>query len=278
MNNEIKKNILEQIEEAKQYIEAKIKIKPQLGIVLGSGLGELAEEVEDSVVIKYEDIPYFKTSTVSGHEGSLIIGKFRDRNVIMMKGRVHFYEGYSMQEITFPTRVMKALGITKLIVTNAAGAVNKEFSEGELMIITDHINMLGLNPLIGKNFDELGDRFPDMTNQYDKDFIQMAQDIANKLDINIKQGVYAYMSGPSYETKSEVNMLRILGADAVGMSTVPEVIVAKHSNIDVLGISCITNMAAGILDIPLDHEQVIEVSNRVKDKFKTLVRGIIDEI
>ncbi|HAN09046.1 MAG TPA: purine-nucleoside phosphorylase [Clostridiales bacterium] len=276
--NTTEKDLITKIEEAKKYIEGKIKIKPEIGIVLGSGLGDLAEEVNEAITIKYCDIPHFKTSTVVGHDGVLIIGKFMSKNVVMMKGRVHFYEGYSMEEITFPTRVLKALGISKLIVTNAAGAINKELSPGELMIINDHINIVGINPLIGKNFDELGTRFPDMTNQYNKELIDVANDVAYKLKINIKEGVYAYMSGPNYETKAEINMLRVLGADAVGMSTVPEVIVARHSGIDTLGISCITNMASGILDAPLNHREVIEVSNRVKDKFKTLIRGIIEEM
>ncbi|HCC07566.1 MAG TPA: purine-nucleoside phosphorylase [Clostridiales bacterium] len=274
----IEKDLITKIEEAKKYIEDRIKVKPEVGIVLGSGLGDLAEEVDDAVMIQYSDIPHFKTSTVIGHEGVLILGTFMNKNVVMMKGRVHFYEGYSMQEITFPTRVMKALGVSNIIVTNAAGAVNKEFFPGELMIINDHINMVGINPLIGKNFDELGTRFPDMTSQYNKELISIANDIAFNLKLKIKEGIYAYMSGPNYETKAEINMLRILGADAVGMSTVPEVIVAKHAGMDVLGISCITNMASGILGTPLNHEEVIEVSNIVKDKFKTFIREIVEKM
>lgn len=270
--------LIDKIQHAKAFIEEKIDFQPKVGMILGSGLGELAEEIDEPVRIKYEEIPFFPVSTVKGHKGQLVIGNFQGKKVIAMQGRFHYYEGYSMEEVTFPVRVMKALGVEKIVVTNAAGGVNKSFTPGDLMIITDHINYGFDNPLIGRNHEELGPRFPDMSNAYDKDLIKKAKDVGNKLNINLKEGTYMLFTGPTYETPAEIKMADYLGADAVGMSTVPEVIVAVHTGLKVLGISCITNMAAGMLDQPLSHSEVIETSQRVKNKFIMLVKEIIKVI
>lgn len=268
------------MKKALDYINSKISllnIKPKTGIILGSGLGETAEEIK-GIAIPYSEIPGFKSSEVRGHEGKLIIGELCSEPVIAMQGRLHYYEGNTLEEIIYPVRIMKLLGIKKLIVTNAAGGINKNFSPGDLMIITDHINMLGTNPLVGRNNDEFGTRFVDMTYAYDKELINIAETTAKELNIKTQKGVYAAMTGPTYETPAEVRMLRIIGADAVGMSTVPEVIAANHAGIKVLGISCITNFAAGIKDKPLSHEEVIETADRVKKDFKALVKGIVERI
>lgn len=263
------------IKQAADFIKEKIKFIPEIALILGSGLGVLADEVENRVEIDYSDIPNFPISTVKGHEGRFVYGDLGGKRVIMMQGRFHFYEGYDLKTVVLPVRVLKTLGVDKLIVTNASGGVNKSFTPGELMIITDHINMCGENPLRGKNLDEMGTRFPDMSSPYNRDFIDIAKKAAMECEIDIKSGVYMMMSGPCYETPAEIRMARILGADAIGMSTVPEVIAANHCGIKVLGISCITNMAAGILNQPLSHQEVIETSNRVKEGFKSLIRGIV---
>ena len=271
-------NLFDKIVESTEYIKSKINQTPQIGLILGSGLGVLADEIENPIKISYDEIPNFPVSTVEGHKGQLVIGQLEGKNVIAMQGRFHYYEGYTMKDITFPVRVMKELGIETIFVTNAAGGSNKDFKPGDLMIITDHINLGGYNPLIGKNDDRLGVRFPDMSTAYNREYIDIAKKCAKELDINIKEGVYAFFTGPVYETPAEVRMARILGADAVGMSTVPEVIVASHSNLKVIGISCITNMAAGILDQPLNHEEVIETTQKVKSEFLNLVKSIVSEI
>ena len=271
-------NLFDKIVESTEYIKSKINQTPQIGLVLGSGLGVLGDEIENPVKISYDEIPNFPVSTVEGHKGQLVIGKLEGKTVIAMQGRFHYYEGYTMKDITFPVRVMKELGIETIFVTNAAGGSNKDFKPGDLMIITDHINLGGYNPLIGKNDDRLGVRFPDMSTAYNREYIDIAKKCAKELDINIKEGVYAFFTGPVYETPAEVRMASILGADAVGMSTVPEVIVASHSNLKVIGISCITNMAAGILDQPLNHEEVIETTQKVKSEFLNLVKSIVSEI
>ena len=271
-------NLYEKITESANYIKSKINTNPTIGLILGSGLGVLGDEIENPVTISYDEIPNFPVSTVEGHKGQLVIGKLEGKYVIAMQGRFHFYEGYKMQETTFPVRVMKALGIETVFVTNAAGGANKEFKPGDLMIIKDHLNLGGNNPLIGKNDDRLGVRFPDMSTAYTPKHIQLAKECAKNLNIDIKEGVYAFFTGPTYETPSEVRMAQILGADAVGMSTVPEVIVASHSKLNVIGVSCITNMAAGILDQPLNHEEVIETTQRVKEQFLSLVKSIVHSI
>lgn len=271
-------NLYNNIKEAADYILEKTKVKPEIALILGSGLGAIADQIEDAEYYDYSDIPHFPVSTVEGHAGRLVIGTLEGKKVVAMQGRFHYYEGYAMKEVTFPVRVMKLLGISKLIVTNAAGAVNEEYKPGDLMLISDHLNLSGDNPLIGKNLSEFGTRFPDMSDIYDKQLRQRIKKIAKSLGIELREGVYACMSGPTYETPAEVRMVRILGGDAVGMSTVPESIVAVHSGVKVMGISCMTNMAAGILEQPLNHEEVVETSARVRETFIKLMRQIIKEI
>ena len=268
----------EKIKKATEFILSKTTKKPQIGIILGSGLGDIADQIENAEYYSYNDIPGFPVSTVEGHKGRLVIGTLEGKTVLAMQGRFHYYEGYSMQEVTFPVRVMKLLGVEILIVTNAAGAVNTSYTPGDLMLIKDHINMAGNNPLMGRNLEEFGPRFPDMSDAYNKELRNKVKTIASNLNIHIQEGCYVAMSGPYYETPAEIRMIRTLGGDAVGMSTVPEVIVASHCSMKVIGISCMTNMAAGILEQPLNHEEVIETSARVKEKFITLVKNIIKEV
>ncbi|MFW6273385.1 MAG: purine-nucleoside phosphorylase [Halanaerobium sp.] len=261
-----------------EKILAQIDFKAEIGLILGSGLGVLAEEIEDPVFINYEDLDNFPLSTVEGHAGRFVIGELSGKKVIAMQGRFHYYEGYSLKEITLPIRVMKEVGIKKLILTNAAGGVNKNFSAGEFMLISDHINLMGDNPLIGENMDEYGPRFPDMTEAYDRELIKKAESSAADNGILIRKGIYAAMTGPTYETPAEIQFLAAVGADAVGMSTVPEVIAARHMDIRVLGISCITNMAAGILAQPLSHKEVVETAERVRPQFLRLMKDIVKNI
>lgn len=266
------------VKEAVDFIVSRTDYLPKIGLVLGSGLGSLADKIQNPIIIKYDEIPGFPKSTVEGHAGQLVIGELSNKIVVAMQGRFHFYEGYNLKEVTFPIRVMIQLGIESLIVTNAAGGVNTEFIPGDLMIINDHINFSGQNPLIGENLKEFGPRFVDMSKAYNREYIKIAKKTGEKLGLNLKRGVYMWFTGPTYETPAEVKLARNLGADAVGMSTVPEVIVANHQGIKVLGISCITNMAAGILDQPLNHEEVIETSMKVKDNFEKLLIEIINNI
>jgi purine-nucleoside phosphorylase len=270
--------MIEKLEKAVSFIEGQLNGRPEIGLILGSGLGVLAEEIENPVKIPYEDIPEFPVSTVEGHAGQLVIGDLSGKKVVAMQGRFHFYEGYSMDKVTFPVRVMKLLGVKKLIVTNAAGGINVSFQAGDLMLITDHINNTGTNPLIGPNDSRFGPRFPDMSEAYSRQLRSVAKEIASKLDMDLKQGVYVGNSGPTYETPAEVRLAGVLGGDAVGMSTVPEVIVARHCGMEVLGISCITNMAAGILDQPLSHEEVIETTEKVKSSFLRFIKEIVNAI
>lgn len=265
----------DQIQEAAAYIQSKISETPEVGLILGSGLGVLADLVEQPVTIAYGDIPHFPVSTVEGHAGELLIGKISGRTVAMMKGRFHMYEGYGPELTAFPVRVMKAIGVSKLLVTNAAGGVNTSYKAGDLMLISDHLNLTGRNPLIGANDNRLGVRFPDMSQAYSPQLRQKAKDVAASQGVELQEGVYVGFLGPNYETPAEIRMLRILGGDAVGMSTVSEVIVAQHAGMEVLGISCISNMAAGILDQPLSHDEVMETAELVRDKFLKLVIGII---
>ncbi|RKD27142.1 purine-nucleoside phosphorylase [Caminicella sporogenes DSM 14501] len=271
-------NYQQKLKESAKYISDRTKFKPEIGLILGSGLGSIGNQIEDAEYYPYDEIPNFPVSTVEGHAGRLVIGKLEGKQVIAMQGRFHFYEGYHMKEVTFPVRVMKLLGIKTLIVTNAAGAVNTSYTPGDLMLIKDHLNLAGNNPLIGKNLDEFGPRFPDMSNAYDLDLRKKVKEIAKSLNINLQEGVYACMTGPSYETPAEIRMLRTLGADAVGMSTVPEVLVAVHSGLKVIGVSCMTNMAAGILEQPLDHSEVMETSAKAREKFITLMKNVIKSI
>lgn len=269
---------MDQVTEAVGKIRESYEKTPKIGLILGSGLGVLADEIEDRTALSYANVPHFPVSTVEGHAGQFVFGTLEGQEVVAMQGRFHFYEGYSMQEVTFPVRVMKALGVETLIVTNAAGGVNELYQAGDLMLISDHINFTGTNPLIGKNDNQFGPRFPDMSDAYKAELRVLARKVAAELSIPIQEGVYAGFSGPTYETPAEIKMMRTLGADAVGMSTVPEVIIANHAGLNVLGISCITNMAAGILDQPLSHEEVIETTDRVQQTFLKYVRAILNKL
>ncbi len=269
---------MDRVKKASSYVKKIIKEEPKIGLILGSGLGDLADRIEDRVEIKYKDIPEFPISTVKGHAGQLVFGKLSGKSVVAMQGRFHFYEGYPIEDVVLPIKVLIDLGIQSLVVTNAAGGVNKDFKPGDLMIITDHLNLAGQNPLIGKNNDKEGPRFPDMSKAYDDEYIELARKIAKDLKLDIKEGVYAWFTGPTYETPAEVKMARYLGADAVGMSTVPEVIIANHRGIRTLGISCITNMASGVLDEVLSHEDVVKTSQKVKGDFQSLVLDCLKHI
>ncbi|MWV44996.1 purine-nucleoside phosphorylase [Paenibacillus sp. HJL G12] len=263
------------IQEAAAYIQGKTEVKPEVGLILGSGLGILADLIQDGISIPYQDIPHFPVSTVEGHDGELLLGTIEGRAVVMMKGRFHMYEGYGPEVTAFPVRVMKELGVTSLLVTNAAGGVNTSYEPGDLMVISDHLNLTGKNPLIGPNDAALGVRFPDMSEGYSRRLRSLLKDTAESKGIHVQEGVYAGLLGPTYETPAEIRMLRTLGADAVGMSTVSETIVARHAGLEVLGISCISNMAAGILDQPLSHDEVMETTERVREKFLSLVLAVI---
>ena len=271
------------MDEMKRIDEAAAKVlaicgKADIGVILGSGLGDYAEALEDAVKLPYSEIPGFPRSTVAGHAGMWCCGTLYGKRVVMMQGRFHYYEGYGMKDVTLPVRVMQKIGVKTLIVTNAAGGVNLGYHPGELMVIGDMFSMTAQNPLIGPNLDAFGPRFPDMSCAFDKELRALAHECANEQGFALREGVYAQMTGPTYETPAEIRMLRTLGADAVGMSTVPEVIVARHGGMRVLGISCITNMAAGILDQPLNHAEVTETANRVKGQFRNLLDGIIEKM
>lgn len=250
---------------------------PEIGIILGSGLGDFAQDF-NAITIPYSVIPGFETSMVKGHKGQLAFVEINGKKVVIMQGRYHFYEGHSMEKVVYPVKVMKKLGVKTIIITNAAGAINKDFKPTDLMLITDHINLMGTNPLIGQNDERLGTRFPDMSEIYKKDLIKTAHSCASKLGFKLQNGVYAAFTGPSYETPAEIKALKVLGADVVGMSTIPEAIVANYCSMNVLGISCISNYAAGISDEKLSHEEVIESTNIAKEKFKSLLLQILEEI
>ena len=272
-------NLMKKLQEAKAYIEKQTKgMAIDVGLVLGSGLGDLADAIKDPVIIDYKDIPNFPVSTVEGHAGRLVIGELQGKNVLSMQGRGHFYEGYSMDLVVFPIQVMRILGAEYLILTNAAGCVNVNWDPGTLMMITDHIKFAPDCPLRGPNVNELGPRFFDMSRAYDPDLQKIVQKEADKLGIPLKKGVYMFFAGPNFETPAEVRAAKILGADAVGMSTVPEAIAAAHCGLRTIGISCMTNMAAGILDQPLDHVEVLETGLRVKAQFTALIRGVLESL
>lgn len=265
-------------ERAAKFIRSKTKLRPKIALVLGSGLGAFADGLESATRIPYERIPHFPRSTAVGHAGRLVIGKVGDVAVAAMQGRVHFYEGYSLKDVIFPMRVFARLGIRAAILTNAAGGINLGFKQGTLIVMRDHINLQGSNPLIGPNDERFGPRFPDMTHAYDKNYRVTALEEARRLGIEVSEGVYAALTGPSYETPAEIRYLRSIGADVVGMSTVPEVIAARHMGIRILGISCVTNMAAGILDKPLDHGEVLATGEQVKGNFIALLRAVLPRI
>lgn len=249
----------------------------KIAVILGSGLGAFDEALSDTREIAYSDIPGFPRTTVPGHAGKFITGQYRGTRVMLMSGRFHSYEGWDMRDVTLPVRVMALMGVETLIVTNAAGGVNTSYSPGDLMLISDFINLSGLNPLRGENLDAFGVRFPDMSHAYDESLRNIAKSAASKLDITLREGVYCWMNGPCYETPAEIRMIRILGADAVGMSTVPETIVARHCGMRVLGVSCITNMAAGVLNQPISHAEVMETGVRVREKFRRVLLSVIEE-
>jgi purine-nucleoside phosphorylase len=270
--------MIEAIDRAVSYIRSRTSIQPQVGLVLGSGLGNVVDSITIETAIPYNEIPGAKSSTVMGHQGRLVIGHAGKLPVVIMQGRVHFYEGYEMNEVTFLARVLGRLGIKQLIVTNAAGGVNTSYVPGDLMLISDHINFSGINPLRGPNVEDLGVRFPDMSETYTPSLRELAKCVAAANGIDVKEGVYLFVSGPSYETPAEIRAFRTIGADAVGMSTVPEAVVMGHMGIPLLGISCITNMAAGILKQKLNHQEVIETTTRVQSQFTSLVLGVLEKL
>ena len=263
------------LEKAVEYIKEKIRdFEPEVGIILGSGLGDLADEYCDSA-ISYSEIPGFEASTVSGHKGRLVFAEINGKKTVMMQGRFHFYEGHPMQKVVYPIKIMKKLGVKTLIVTNAAGGVNPSFNPSDLMVITDHINIMGTNPLIGQNDDMMGERFPDLSNIYTPELVELTKKTAERLGIDLQEGVYIAFTGPSYETPAEIRIAKTLGADAVGMSTVPEAIIAAWAKMNVIGISCICNSAAGVSSAVLSHSDVIHAAGIAKDRFKVLVKEII---
>jgi purine-nucleoside phosphorylase len=259
-------------------IRARTKLEPRIAIVLGSGLGSFADDFDDAIGIPYEEIPGFMRSTAQGHAGRLVIGKVDTVPVVAMQGRVHYYEGYSLEEVTFPIRTFHLFGVKTLILTNASGGINVALNQGTLMVISDHLNLIGDNPLRGPNEERFGPRFPDMTSVYAHDLQALVVEEAKEIGADVRRGVYGALSGPSYETPAEIHLLRALGADAVGMSTVPEAIVARHMSMEVLGISCITNMAAGISDEPINHEEVMATGDRVRETFAQLLRRVVNRI
>jgi purine-nucleoside phosphorylase len=260
---------------AANFVFSQTSLRPEIALVLGSGLGAFADEFSDAVKIPYAEIPHFPRSTAIGHAGNLVIGNVDSIPLAGMQGRVHLYEGYSVKDVSFPVRVFARMGVKAVILTNAAGGIKQEFTQGRLVVIKDHINLQGVNPLSGPNDERLGPRFPDMTVAYDRRFREITVGEANRLGIGMYEGVYAALAGPSYETPAEIRYLRAIGADLVGMSTVPEVIAARHSGIRVLGISCVTNAAAGILDQPLNHLEVLETAERVKGQFIAVLKAVI---
>jgi purine-nucleoside phosphorylase len=265
-------------ESAAAFLLARTALRPKIGVVLGSGLGAFADELSEAARVPYSQIPSFPRSTAIGHAGQMVIGKVGDVPVAAMQGRVHLYEGYSAEQVAFPVRVLGRMGIRALIITNAAGGINTKYKQGALVVISDHINLQGQNPLAGENDERLGPRFPDMTQAYWKPYREMALQAAQKLGKTVHEGVYAGLLGPSYETPAEIRHLRTIGADLVGMSTIAEVIAARHMGVKVLGISCVTNMAAGILDQPVNHQEVLDTAERVKDDFVALLRAVLPDV
>jgi purine-nucleoside phosphorylase len=268
----------EQVKEAADAVRARVRDLPQTAIVLGSGLGDFANSLTDAVTMPYSELPHWPASRVIGHDGRLVVGRSRGRVIAALAGRVHLYEGHDLRTVTFAIRVLGLLGVKTLIVTNAAGGINTGFSQGALMVIDDHINLMGANPLVGPNEDRFGPRFPDMTEVYSPRLRAMADRAGRSMSLRLPHGIYIALLGPSYETPAEIRYLRTIGADAVGMSTVPEAIVARHMAMEVLGISCITNMAAGVLPKPLDHNEVMETARRVRGQFIALLEGIIEQL
>lgn len=270
--------MLEKIKESVDYIGSLIKVRPKVGIILGSGLGGLTREIETKTEIHYEDILNFPVSTVEGHAGKLIFGKLGNQQVVAMQGRFHFYEGWTMQDIAFPIRVFKLLGIELLIVSNASGGLNPDFNVGDIMVITDHLNLMGNNPLLGKNYPEFGPRFPDMKEPYDHKLIEKVRDIAARENIELKSGVYAGVTGPTFETPAEYRMFHILGADAVGMSTVPEVITARHMGLPVFAVSIITDLGVPGKIAEITHKMVLEAAGNAEPKMTRILKQLLNEM
>lgn len=269
---------MNKVQESVAFIEGKLNKKPEIALVLGSGLGAMAEEIQDAIFIDYKEIPHFASSTAPGHQGRFVVGELEGKQVICMQGRVHFYEGYPMEQITLPIRTMKRLGVEKLLLTNACGCMNPDFNVGEFMMITDHINFMGTNPLIGSNDTSFGPRFCDMSYTYDRDLQDVLRKVAKEQGIQLREGIYLAYSGPSYETPAEIRAFRNMGADVVGMSTVPEAIIANHCGMKIMAISCLTNMAAGVLDVPLSEDEVVETAAARAPIFKKLVRGAVSHM
>ncbi|HEX8353519.1 MAG TPA: purine-nucleoside phosphorylase [Pyrinomonadaceae bacterium] len=270
--------LYERAEHAARFIRSRADLDVRVALVLGSGLGAFADELEDAESVPYEEIPGFASPTVEGHAGRLVAGRVGGVGVAAMQGRFHFYEGYTLEEVTFPVRVLGLLGAKSLVLTNAAGGLNNSYEQGALILISDHLNLMGTNPLLGRNDPRFGPRFPDMTEVYDREYQDAAITEAREMGLELRRGIYAALTGPSYETPAEIRMLRLLGADAVGMSTVPEALVARQMGLRVLGLSCITNMAAGVLDKPINHEEVIETGERVRVTFAGLLRRVIPKL
>ena len=270
--------MLEIIEESANYLRSIIRSKPETAIILGSGLGELVDHIEEKLEISYEEIPNFPVSTVEGHSGKLILGKLGGKDILAMQGRFHYYEGYDMKKVSFPVRVMKALGIKNLFVSNAAGGMNPHFVVGDVMLISDHINLFPEHPLRGKNYNELGARFPDMSDAYSKEFIQMAEKIASDHHIKVQKGIYVGTQGPTFETPAEYKYFRIIGGDAVGMSSVPEVIVARHSGMNVFAVSVITDMWYEGNPVKVSHEEVMEAANSAQPKMTLIMTELLKQL
>ena len=270
--------LYERVEHAARTVRARCHQEPRVALVLGSGLGAFADDLQDSQAVAYEEIPGFARSTVEGHAGRLVLGSIESVPVLAMQGRFHYYEGYSFEEVTFPIRTFGLLGIKSLVLTNAAGGINVGLDQGALMVINDHLNLMGVNPLRGPNDERFGPRFPDMSEVYARDYQEIAVEEARNMNLELRRGIYAALTGPSYETPAEIRLLRTLGADAVGMSTVPEAIIARQIGMKVLGLSCITNMAAGVLGEPINHEEVVETGARVHETFKELLRRVIPRL
>lgn len=270
--------LYERAEHAARFIRSRYAEDVRVALVLGSGLGAFADTLKDAESLAYEEIPGFARSTVEGHAGRLVLGKIGATSAAVMQGRFHFYEGYSLEEVTFPVRALGLLGVKSLVLTNAAGGLNNSFSEGSLIVISDHLNLMGASPLRGPNDSRFGPRFPDMTKVYDQEYQELTVREAQAMGLELRRGIYAALPGPNYETPAEIRMLRLLGADAVGMSTVPEAIVARQMGVRVLGISCITNMAAGVLDRPINHDEVMETGQRVRETFAELLRRVIPKL
>lgn len=268
----------DRVRETADWLEERVDTPAEIAMVLGSGLGALADEIDDGQAFDYTEIPHFPVSAVEGHAGELVFGELEGRDVVIMSGRVHYYEGWTPEEVTFPMRTFGLMGIDRVVITNSAGGANPDFTPGDLMLITDQINLTGFNPLRGENDERFGPRFPDMSDAYDSELADVVREAAGSLDIPLQEGVYTGMSGPSYETPAEIRMLQTIGGDAVGMSTVPEVIVANHMGMKVVGISCITNLAAGLGHEKLDHKEVKEVASRIRETFSSLVRTTVQDL